>query len=90
MSRLYCAGNIAGPHLFLANEAPRYPTAIKGLAGAYAGAMGLQIIYTGYCYMENRYKQKQGLLDGTNFAEEAMESFDDLTDKQNKHFRYRI
>ncbi|KAH8690122.1 MFS transporter [Talaromyces proteolyticus] len=87
---LYCAGNIAGPHLFLENEVPRYPTAIKGLAGAYAGAMGLQIIYTGYCYLENRKKQKMGLLGEANIAEEAMESFNDLTDKQNKHFRYRI
>ncbi|CAI7598921.1 unnamed protein product [Penicillium glandicola] len=86
----YCAGNIAGPHLFLASEAPRYPTAIKGLAGSYAAAMGLQIIYTGYCYFENRSKQNKGILDDVNFNEEAMEGFEDLTDKQNKHFRYRI
>ncbi|KAJ5676038.1 MFS transporter [Penicillium macrosclerotiorum] len=87
---LYCAGNIAGPHLFIPLESPRYPTAIKGLAGSYAGAMGLQIIYTGYCYLENQRKQNQGLLDETNSTEEALEGFEDLTDKQNKHFRYRI
>jgi hypothetical protein len=88
--RIYCAGNIAGPHLFLAAEVPRYPTAIKGLAGAYAGAMGLQIIYTTYCYLENRRKQKEGLLHAPNSTEDALESFDDLTDKENKHFRYCI
>jgi hypothetical protein len=88
--RLYCAGNIAGPHLFLSSEAPRYPTAIKGLAGSYAGAMGLQIIYTSYCFFENRKKEKKGLLHESNSTEEAMEGFDDLTDKQNRHFRYRI
>ncbi|KAJ5553191.1 MFS transporter [Penicillium frequentans] len=87
---LYCAGNIAGPHLFLSSEAPRYPTAIKGLAGSYAGAMGLQIIYTCYCFFENRNKGRKGLLNGTNPTEEAMEGFEDLTDKQNQHFRYRI
>ncbi|CAI6093136.1 unnamed protein product [Clonostachys chloroleuca] len=87
---IYCAGNIAGPHLFLAAEVPRYPTAIKGLAGAYAGAMGLQIIYTTYCYLENRRKQKEGLLHAPNSTEDALESFDDLTDKENKHFRYCI
>ena len=90
LSSLYCAGNIAGPHLFLANEAPRYPTAIRGLAGAYVGAMGLQIIYTTYCWFDNRKKQRQGLLDGASSGEEAMESFEDLTDKENKHFRYSL
>ncbi|KAL4867609.1 hypothetical protein BDV12DRAFT_186539 [Aspergillus spectabilis] len=87
---IYCAGNIAGPHLFLPSEAPRYPTAIKGLAGSYGAAMGLQILYTAYCYLENRSKQKMGLLDEGHSTEEALESFEDLTDKQNKHFRYRI
>lgn len=52
--------------------------------------MGLQIIYTSYCYLENRKKQKKGLLGEASFGEEAMESFEDLTDKQNKHFRYRL
>ncbi|KAL3477193.1 major facilitator superfamily domain-containing protein [Aspergillus californicus] len=87
---IYCAGNIAGPHLFLASEAPRYATAIKGLAGSYGAAMGLQIIYTAYCYYENKQKAAGGLLEGADSAEAAMESFDDLTDKQNQHFRYRI
>ncbi|KAL2839738.1 major facilitator superfamily domain-containing protein [Aspergillus pseudoustus] len=87
---IYCAGNIAGPHLFLASEVPRYPTAIKGLAGSYGAAMGLQVIYTAYCWFENRKKEKEGLLEGADSAEAAMESFEDLTDKQNKHFRYRI
>ncbi|KAL3439899.1 major facilitator superfamily domain-containing protein [Aspergillus insuetus] len=87
---IYCAGNIAGPHLFLASEVPRYPTAIKGLAGSYGAAMGLQIIYTAYCYFENSKKEREGLLEGADSAEAAMESFEDLTDKKNKHFRYRV
>ncbi|KAL4906381.1 hypothetical protein BDW74DRAFT_190114 [Aspergillus multicolor] len=89
---LYCAGNIAGPHLFLHAETPRYPTAIKGLAGSYAGAMGLQVIYTVYCAWENRRKRRVGLLDeaAVNAAEVAMEGFEDLTDRENRHFRYRI
>lgn len=76
--------------MFLASEAPRYPTAIKALAGAYGAAMGLQIIYTAYCYVENRNKAKKGLLTEADFKQEALESFDDLTDKQNRHFRYKI
>ncbi|RDW59325.1 putative Mfs allantoate transporter [Aspergillus mulundensis] len=89
---LYCAGNIAGPHFFLPDETPRYSTAIKGLAGSYAGAMGLQVIYTVYCAWENRRKQRVGLLDEAraNATEVAMEGFEDLTDKENRHFKYRI
>lgn len=52
--------------------------------------MGLQIIYTCYCFFENGNKGRKGLLNGTNSTEEAMEGFEDLTDKQNQHFRYRI
>lgn len=88
--RLYCAGNIAGPHLFLATEVPRYPTAIKGLAGAYGAAMGLQAIYTALCYFNNKTKMKNGMLGEADFKEAALEGFEDLTDKQNKHFRYRV
>lgn len=90
ITSLYCAGNIAGPHLFLPSEIPRYPTAIRGLAGAYGSAMGLQIIYTTYCYLENKRKEKKGALSEVDATEEAMEGFEDLTDRQNKHFRYCI
>ncbi|CAK7271777.1 hypothetical protein SEPCBS119000_004777 [Sporothrix epigloea] len=86
----FCSGNIIGPHLFLASEKPRYQTAIKSLVGAYAAVIGLQAIYTTYCWMENRAKARAGLLDGVSKSEVALEGFDDLTDKQNKHFRYRI
>ncbi|KAL4951934.1 major facilitator superfamily domain-containing protein [Aspergillus filifer] len=87
---VYCAGNIGGPHLFLSSEVPRYETAIKGLAGSYAAAMGLQIIYTAYCWVENWRKERDGMLEGADSVEAAMESFEDLTDKQNRHFRYRV
>ena len=90
MNRLYCAGNIAGPHLFLASEAPRYPTAIRGLLGSYAGAMGLQILYTALGYFENLSKAKKGLLSEADETQRALEGFEDLTDKENKHFRYQL
>jgi len=44
----YCIGNIIGPHAFLADEAPIYPTACKlGLACAVtqiACALGLRVL----------------------------------------------
>jgi hypothetical protein len=85
---VYCGGNIAGPHLFLDSEVSRYPSAIKGLLVAYCVAAGLQVAYTGICYFENKRRDGQGLrLDS---EQEALEGFEDLTDKENLHFRYRI
>ncbi|EXJ91389.1 hypothetical protein A1O1_04501 [Capronia coronata CBS 617.96] len=85
----YCAGNIAGPHLFLATEVPRYFTAIKGLLGTYCALIFFQVIYTTWCVLENRRRDKRGL-HARRQEEELLEGFDDLTDKQNVHFRYTI
>ncbi|OJJ50264.1 hypothetical protein ASPZODRAFT_149629 [Penicilliopsis zonata CBS 506.65] len=84
----YCAGNIAGPHLFLANEAPRYMSAIKALETCYAACVVLQIIYTGTCWMQNRHRDRMGY--HAQAEDEAREGFSDLTDMENKHFRYRL
>ena len=35
----YCAGNIAGPHFFLAGEAPAYDTAFRAIVACYALAI---------------------------------------------------
>ncbi|TVY82281.1 putative transporter [Lachnellula suecica] len=85
---VYCAGNIAGPHLFLTPEAPRYPSAIKGLLVAYCVAAGLQVAYTGLCYFDNKKRDRQGLRHDSE--QEALEGFEDLTDKENLHFRYKL
>ncbi|KAH9886798.1 MFS general substrate transporter [Xylariomycetidae sp. FL2044] len=85
----YVVGNIIGPHLFLPAEAPRYPTAIKGLLGTYCAAIIFQALYTVWCWMENRRRDRLGL-HAEIMEEELLEGFEDLTDKENKHFRYKI
>lgn len=80
--------SIIGPHLFLSTEAPRYPTAIKGLLGTYCAAIALQGLYTLWCWVDNQTRDKLG--QHAEVEEELMEGFEDLTDKQNKHFRYRL
>ncbi|PVH82427.1 MFS general substrate transporter [Cadophora sp. DSE1049] len=85
---VYCGGNIAGPHIFIPSQAPRYFGAIKGLLVAYCIAAGLQIVYSTLCYMENKRRDKAGLV--ADAEVEALEGFGDLTDKENVHFRYRI
>ncbi|KIW41001.1 uncharacterized protein PV06_06598 [Exophiala oligosperma] len=84
----YCGGNIIGPHLFLPDEVPRYFTAIKGLLGTYCALIFFQVIYTSWCWFDNRARDKKGL--HAQRVEELFEGFDDLTDKQNVHFRYKL
>ncbi|KAH7348585.1 MFS transporter [Rhexocercosporidium sp. MPI-PUGE-AT-0058] len=78
-SSFYCGGNIAGPHIFIPSQAPRYFGAIKGLLVAYCIAAGLQVAYTAVCYMENKKRDKAGLV--ADAEVEALEGFGDLTDK---------
>tara|TARA_R110002060_G_scaffold63081_1_gene72403 strand:+ start:876 stop:1364 length:489 start_codon:yes stop_codon:yes gene_type:complete len=85
---VYCSGNIAGPHIFIPSQAPRYFGAIKGLLVAYCIAAGLQVVYSTVCYMENKRRDRAGLV--ADAEVEALEGFGDLTDKENVHFRYRI
>ncbi|OTA59562.1 MFS general substrate transporter [Hypoxylon sp. EC38] len=84
----FVVGNIIGPHLFLAQEVPRYPTAIKGLLGTYCAVVVFQGLYTLWCWLDNRERDRLGLR--AEAVEEQLEGFEDLTDKQNKHFRYRL
>ncbi|KAI2621964.1 MFS general substrate transporter [Hypomontagnella submonticulosa] len=85
----FVVGNIIGPHLFLPWELPRYPTAIKGLLGTYCAVVLFQGLYILWCWLDNRERDRLGL--HTEVAEaEQLEGFEDLTDKENKHFRYKL
>jgi len=85
----FAGGNIAGPHMFLPRETPRYFSAIRGLLGTYCAFILLQAIYTAWVYYINKSRDRQGL-HAERQEEELMEGFDDLTDKQNIHFRYKV
>ncbi|KAK4500651.1 hypothetical protein PRZ48_008840 [Zasmidium cellare] len=85
---MYCAGNIAGPHLFLDSEVPRYPTAIKGLLGAYAAMIVFTTAYWGICAASNKRRNRKG--ERADLVQEGREGFEDLTDGENHHFRYRL
>lgn len=85
----YVAGNIVGPHMFLTSESPRYATAIKGLLGTYCAVIFFQAVYTFWCWAENRRRDKLGV-PVVAFEQELLEGFDDLTDRENVHFRYKL
>lgn len=69
--------------------APRYYTAICGLLGIYCGLVLFQLIYTMWCWVENRRRDQT--VSGEESQEDSWEDgFPDLTDKENVHFRYRL
>ncbi|EKG15082.1 Major facilitator superfamily [Macrophomina phaseolina MS6] len=88
----YAAGNIIGAQIFFAREAPRYESAIIALCVCYAGIIVCAFIMRQYMWWENRRRDKaMGVGERTvNGADEqAMaEGFKDVTDFENKHFRY--
>ncbi|EXJ85329.1 hypothetical protein A1O1_05693 [Capronia coronata CBS 617.96] len=84
----FCGGSIAGPHLFFEQEAPRYPSALKGMMVCYAVGFGTQAVYTAFVYAQNKARDKKQL--HTQVEREALEGFEDLTDMENLHFRYRV
>ncbi|KAL1887597.1 hypothetical protein Sste5346_010098 [Sporothrix stenoceras] len=90
----FAAGMIGGPHLFIASEALRYPTAIIGLLSSYGAAMLLQAAYTALCYFQNKARdEKYGRpteADVRAREDAALRGFEDQTDMENKEFRFSL
>jgi len=86
----YCAGNIIGPHSFLANEAPIYPTGCKTALACtalqFAIAIGLRylLIYRN----KKRDEAQAGQNTDLNAQGSVQDLFGDMTDKHNPNFRY--
>ncbi|KAK5122915.1 hypothetical protein LTR85_003480 [Meristemomyces frigidus] len=84
----FCLGNIIGPLTFTAPSAPNYIpakiTIIVTCAVAAVLAVGLQVHYI----MEN--KRRDRLTDEGIVAHVKDVEFADVTDRQNKEFRYRL
>lgn len=85
-------GNIIGPFLFLPAEKPRYLTAIKTLAGMYGGCILMVSCLYITMKMENRKRDKLDRRDGVMLleGEGTEEGFADMTDKENRAFRYKL
>lgn len=83
---------IGGPHLFKSSEALRYPTAIAGLLTSYGIAIVIQAIYTTFCFFQNRARNREygEVLETQTQDEAARRGFEDLTDMENKDFRFSL
>lgn len=84
----YCVGNIIGPQTFRAKDAPMYVPAKVSMVVLFCVAMGLNGILLWVNIVENRWRDKN---EPTPTPEELERvQLMDLTDKQNRYFRYAV
>lgn len=88
----YCAGNVIGPHAFLAEEAPIYQTGCKLILACAAGQIALSLGLRALLIWRNRQRDQiavdaQGAVNLQIEADDA-DLLNDLTDFQNPKFRY--
>ncbi|KAL4878219.1 major facilitator superfamily domain-containing protein [Aspergillus karnatakaensis] len=80
----YCAGNIIGPHAFLAEEAPTYPTGCRVILACSSAqavlAVALRLLLT--------YRNKKRDAAAAKGQVPVVDELADLTDFENPHFRY--
>jgi MFS family permease len=91
----YALGNLIGPQFFLQSQAPLYTTGIKAMLSACCIMYGTIIGYASLCYIENKKRdncpdEEDAIAENALTAIEIGERVDkeNLTDKENKHFRY--
>ncbi|KAK4057065.1 hypothetical protein OIO90_001965 [Microbotryomycetes sp. JL221] len=75
--------NIAAPFFFLKGEEPRYPSGFKITMALVAVGIGCTAIYGVLCARENRVRASLP-------KDEQDRAFEDLTDFENKAFRYNL
>ncbi|KAF2179403.1 allantoin permease [Zopfia rhizophila CBS 207.26] len=84
----YAAGNIAGANIFFAREKPRYFSAITGLIVCYCGMFAIALFLRQWMWWENWRRDKRY---GKGEDDQAVEEgFNDMTDRESKHFRYAL
>ena len=89
----FCLGNIVGPLTFTQESAPNYIPAKIVIIVTCSIAVVLTLVLRFYYMWENKRRdkltaaQQQGIL-GVGRLEDV--EFADITDRQNKEFRYRL
>ncbi|KAI8290531.1 putative transporter [Colletotrichum sp. SAR11_57] len=82
----YCISNIIGPQFFKSSQAPLYPLGMGAMLVSYALSIFTMILYMLYCWNENRQREKLDQDAGRRVHLDT--DFQDLTDRENIHFRY--
>ncbi|KAL4985754.1 major facilitator superfamily domain-containing protein [Aspergillus falconensis] len=84
----YCAGNVAGPHLFFDDEAPSYPSGFLAMLICFGVSLALALGLRYYLIWENRRRDRLGHMDINDSLEDLDAAVLDKTDKQLLQFRY--
>ncbi|KAI0975708.1 major facilitator superfamily domain-containing protein [Xylaria arbuscula] len=82
----YCWGNFAGPFVVKQSEAPAYTGALIGLLVGYSIKFVCHLLLLVYLYSVNRYRDRTYGPQNKEASDEA--GMNDLTEFQNKDFRY--
>ncbi|KAF5506705.1 putative transporter [Colletotrichum siamense] len=82
----YCISNIIGPQFFKSSQAPLYPLGMGAMLVSYALSIFTMVLYMLYCWNENRRREKLDQDAGRRVHLDT--DFQDLTDRENIHFRY--
>ncbi|CAI5759036.1 unnamed protein product [Candida verbasci] len=87
----YAGGNIIGPNLYKADEAPKYRTGMLGCIASYAVMMFLIICMRVLLQWRNKQKDKlYGEVDDEKAEKALIEGFQGKTDFENEGFRYSL
>lgn len=87
----YCVANIVSPQTFLAKEAPKYQTGITVCLTAFC--LNICLFSVLYVVYTRANKRRDGTSEGQVSEDETkdlIDAFSDLTDLENKKFRYKL
>ncbi|KAJ5825294.1 Major facilitator superfamily domain general substrate transporter [Penicillium riverlandense] len=88
----YCAGNIVGPQIMFAREAPSYPSGFAGMLVCFSVSAIISLLIRFYCIWENRKRDAAAAAvnleqDGVPVSWAAF-NLTDKTDRELHQFRY--
>ncbi|KAK9452856.1 major facilitator superfamily domain-containing protein [Dipodascopsis uninucleata] len=81
----WAVGNSIGPQVFLARDAPRYHIAFGVHMGCYAALLTVLVFLRFWLTSQNNKKDR---IHGRPEVIDIVSGFGDLTDRENKYFRY--
>jgi len=84
----YCCGNIIGPQLFRASDAPDYAHGYIGLLACIVVAILAILAYGFVCARENAKKDAEQAANFVSSVQVEVEAFSDKTEKEKPGFRY--
>lgn len=87
----FCVGNLIGPQIFIAKQAPQYTSAVVGMVACFSIVLVLMAFLWVDYYLDNKRRDANMNTDLVReFERLDNHEFADLTDKQNPLFRYTI